>query len=235
VKHALAVLAGIAVGLPVLAALASANGHTAGGLPDRYVPWAHHRLRPGYAAIRAPGPRAGPRAETLRRAHVLVSTPPPAAHRATAATPGPARAPAPPAGGRPVGHTHAAGPGAGLRVSIEAPRTVKAGGTYAYRIRLANRGPGTPGEITVRNTLPAGVERTGTSLPDGVGGYAGGRDTTLVMPRLVPGSSATARFVVRVRRKAHGRLVARSRIASIGGERVPRTGGNVSTVATRVR
>lgn len=216
-KNALAVLAGIAVGLPVMAALASANGHTAGGLPDRYVPWAQHRLRTGYAAMRAPV-RAS-RAKTVERAHVLVSTPPPV------------RTAAPSPAARPI---RRAEPAAGLQVSIDAPRTVRPGGTYTYRVRLANRGPGTPGEITVHNTLPSGVERTGTSLPGGVGGYAGGRDTTLVMPRLAPGRSATARFVVRVRRKAHGELVARSRIASIAGTRVPRTRENAVRVATRI-
>jgi uncharacterized repeat protein (TIGR01451 family) len=220
VKHALAVLAGIAVGLPVMAALASANGHTAGGLPDRYVPWAQHHLRTGYAAIRAV---RAPRPEPVERAHVLVSTPPSSA---------PVRTPSRPPAARPVRQTE---PAAGLHVSIDAPRTVRPGGTYTYRIKLANRGPGTPGEITVHNTLPAGVERTGTSLPGGAGGYAGGRDTTLVMPRLAPGRSATARFVVRVRHKAHGELVARSRIASVAGTRIPRTRENNAQVSTRVR
>lgn len=219
-KHALAVLAGIAVGLPVMAALASANGHTAGGLPERYVPWAQHRLRTGYTAIRTPV--RTPRATTA--AHVLVSTPPPPARP-------PARTAVPSATARPV---RRARPAAGLRVSIDAPHTVRPGGTYTYRIRLANHGRGTPGEITVHNTLPSGVERTGTSLPGGAGGYAGGRDTTLVMPRLAPGRSATARFVVRVRRTARGELVARSRIASVAGTRVPRTHDNAARVATRI-
>jgi uncharacterized repeat protein (TIGR01451 family) len=217
VKHALTVLAGMAVGLPAMAALASANGHAAGGLPDRYVPWAQH-LHPGYAAIRAPVHAV--RTGTLQRVHVLASASPSVA---------PAHVPA---GRRAARHAE---PDTGLRVSIEAPRTVRPGGTYAYRIRLANHGRGTPGEVTVRNTLPADVVRTGTSLPGGVGGYAGGRDTTLVLPRLAPGRSATARLVVRVRRGAHGELVAHSRIASIDGARVPRTAENVSRVATRVR
>ncbi|GAA4495577.1 hypothetical protein GCM10023191_036460 [Actinoallomurus oryzae] len=220
-KHALAVLAGIAVGLPVMAALASAGGHTAGALPDRYVPWAHH-LR-GYAAIRTPVRPSHLR--TRRRARVLIST-------------SPARTPSPAPGGRVVRHARPAErvePAEGLRVSIDAPRSVRPGGTYAYRIRLANRGHATPGEITVRNTLPAGVVRTSTSLPGGAGGYAGGRDTTLVLPRLAPGRSATARFVVRVRPKTHGELVARTRIASIGGARVRRTGTSASRVKTRVR
>jgi uncharacterized repeat protein (TIGR01451 family) len=235
VKHALAVVAGIAVGLPAMAALASANGHTAGALPDRYVPWAQHRLGPRYAAIRAPERRLGPR--TTRPARVLVSTSPrthhvPEAPMYASSSPLPSPLPSPEA--RPARHAGRV-PGEGLRVSIEAPRAVRAGGTYAYRIRLANRGPGTPGEITVRNTLPEGVVRTGTSLPGGVGGYAGGRDATLVMPRLAPGRSATARFVVRVRKTARGRLVAHSRIASVGGERAPRGDGNVATAATRVR
>jgi uncharacterized repeat protein (TIGR01451 family) len=225
VRHALAVLAGIAVGLPVMAALASASGHAAGGLPDRYVPWAH-QPRPGYAAIRAPV-RAVPAVEPRRPRAPVTTAPavtpavtPMAVPRRTLAV------------RRPVRH---AGSGAGLRVSIDAPRTARPGGTYAYRIRLANRGPGTPGEVTVHNTLPAGVVRTGTSLSDGVGGYAGGRDTTLVLPRLGPGRSATARFVVRVRRGAHGELVARTRIASVDGARVPASGGSVAQAATLVR
>jgi uncharacterized repeat protein (TIGR01451 family) len=223
VKHALAVVAGIAVGLPVMAALASANGHTRGGLPDRYVPSAQHRLRTGYAAIRT-SVRA-PRPKMVRRSRVLVSTSPFSHTPPPSASSEPAMPPA----------ARRAEPAAGLSVTIDAPRTVRPGGTYTYRIRLANRGRGTPGEITVRNTLPSGVVRTGTSLPGGAGGYAGGRDTTLVMPRLAPGRSATARFAVRVRRKAHGELVARSRIASIDGTRVSRAGGNVAKVATRVR
>ena len=219
-KNALAVLAGIAVGLPVMAALASANGHTAGGLPDRYAPWAQHHLRTGYAAIRQPA--RAPRHEVTERAHILISRSPSAA---------PARTPSPPAT-RAARHAE---PAAGLRVSIDAPHSVRPGGTYTYRIRLANRGPGTPGEITVHSTLPAGVERTGTSLPGGAGGYAGGRDTTLVVPRLAPGRSATARFVVRVRHKTRGDLVAHSRIASVAGTRVPRTRENDAEVSTRVR
>jgi uncharacterized repeat protein (TIGR01451 family) len=215
VKHALAVLAGIAVGLPVMAALASANGHTAGALPDRYVPWAH-RLRPGWAEIRLPRRDQPP--GTPEPARLLVSAPP------RTRTP----SPPPPPSVRTVHHL------TGLRVSIEAPHRVRPGGTYAYRVRLTNHGPETPGEVTVHNTLPPGVVRTRTSLPGGVGGYAGGRDTTLVMPRLAPGRSATARFVVRVRRTAHGRLVARSRIASVDGERAPRTPASVATAATEV-
>jgi hypothetical protein len=72
-------------------------------------------------------------------------------------------------------------------------------------------------------------------LPDGTGGYAGGRDTTLVVPRLAPGEAATARFAVRVRRGTRGELVASSRITSVDGSRVPRTGGSVSRVATQIR
>jgi uncharacterized repeat protein (TIGR01451 family) len=216
VKHALAVLAGLSIGLPGMAALASMNGHAKSGLPDRFVPWVRsgHHLRIGFTGLR-------------RHAPSHASSHPHASPSATASRTIAPRAAGPaPAMRRPVD---------GLRVSIEAPHTVRPGGTYTYRVRLANRGPGTPGEITVHNVLPPGVERTGTSLPDGAGGYAGGRDTTLVMPRLGPGSSATARFVVRVRPKAHGDLVARSRIASVGGVRVPRAAGSPAKVSTRIR
>jgi uncharacterized repeat protein (TIGR01451 family) len=227
VKHALAVLAGLAIGLPGMAALASMNGHASSGLPDRFVPWVRsgHHLRIGFAGLRTHAPahqHASPHASPSPSAPASRPTVP----RATvprAAGPVPAASPA------------VRRPFAGLRVSIEAPHTVRPGGTYTYRVRLANRGSGTPGEITVHNVLPPGVDRTGTSLPDGAGGYAGGRDTTLVMPRLAPGSSATARFVVRVRPTAHGDLVARSRIVSIGGVRIPRSAGSPAKVSTRVR
>jgi uncharacterized repeat protein (TIGR01451 family) len=216
VKHALAVLAGLAIGLPGMAALASMNGHTNSGLPDRFVPWVRsgHHLRIGFAELRTHAP-----------AH-------PHASQRASASPSAVASRVPRAAGPPPVVRH---PLDGLRVSIEAPHTVRPGGTYTYRVRLANRGPGTPGEITVHNILPQGVDRTGTSLPDGAGGYAGGRDTTLVMPRLAPGSSATARFVVRVRPKTHGDLVARSRIASVGGVRVPRSAGNPAKVSTWIR
>lgn len=193
-KHALAVLAGLAVGLPGMAALASMDRHTASALPERFVPWARAR---SFAQIRNSATR-----------HETRSSPPPPGTPSRSAT-------------------------TGLHVSIQAPHTVRPGGTYTYRVRLANRGPDTPGEITVHNLLPSGVERTGTSLPGGAGGYAGSRDTTVVMPRLGPGKSATARFVVRVRPRAHGELVARSRIASIDGARVPRSG--VAKASTRIR
>ena len=123
---------------------------------------------------------------------------------------------------------------ADLRVSIAAPPAVRPGSGYTYTIRLANRGPGTPSAITVRNTLPKGIVRTGSSLPDGVGGYAGGQDATLVLPRLEPGRAATVRFHVRVRPKVHGELVARSWISYIGGARDRRRGDNSAKVSTRV-
>ncbi|MFL6057014.1 MAG: hypothetical protein ACJ72W_29570 [Actinoallomurus sp.] len=56
-KHALAALAGVAVGLPVLAALASRpDGQPAGGLPARFAPWARvgHRFPTAFADPRAP-------------------------------------------------------------------------------------------------------------------------------------------------------------------------------------
>ena len=245
-RHALAVLTGIAVGLPVMAALASMSGHTAGGLPDRYVPWAHtgQHVRTGFATLRTPGQRrTRPSARrTLQRARrvpastphptLLVTTPPGTLSRIARPGTHPRAAPRhrarTGAGGQPA-------PTADLRVSIAAPHTVKSGGSYTYRIRLANRGPSTPSVITVRNLLPKGVTRTGSTLPDGVGGYAGSRDATLVMPRLAPGRSATVRFNVRVRPKVRGDLVARSRIAYAGGVRVRRPGEGSSKVSTRIR
>jgi uncharacterized repeat protein (TIGR01451 family) len=57
VKHALAALAGVAVALPVLAALASRqDGQPAGGLPARFVPWARvgHHFPTAFADPQAP-------------------------------------------------------------------------------------------------------------------------------------------------------------------------------------
>lgn len=51
-RRALAVLAGLAVGLPALAALASLDGHhPAGSVPARYVPW----VRIGHRSPLMPG------------------------------------------------------------------------------------------------------------------------------------------------------------------------------------
>ncbi len=217
-KHALAVLTGIAVVLPAMGALASVSGHTSGGLPDRYVPWTHPHT--GFVTLRTQD-RGRVRAAAPRRARQRLFHAP--SRQWPSRTSARRVALQPPE------------PTADLRVSIVAPRTVRPGGVYSYRIRLANRGPATPSAVTVRNLLPKGVERTGSALPDGVGGYAGGRDATLVMPRLAPGADATVRFDVRVRPRAHGDLVARSRIAYVAGVRLRRPRENTASVSTRVR
>ncbi len=227
-KHALAVLTGIAVGMPVMAALASVSGHAAGGLPDRYVPWARagHRIQSGFATLRAPVQQHHAHRVTARQhAREPVSAP-----RETFF-----QTPRPEPTDRPDLRPAQADRVPGLRVSIAAPRSVRAGGTYEYRIRLANHGPGMSRAITVRNLLPKGVVRTSSTLPDGVGGYAGGRDATLVMPRLAAGRSATARFEVRVRPKVRGDLVAHSRIAHVGGVRAHRPDDYTSQVSTHIR
>lgn len=238
-RHALAVLAGLAVGMPVMAALASVNGHTAGGLPDRYVPWARagHHIHSGFAPLWTPARRrTRPEAhrtfervhrveQGMRRAAPMTLSRTPQAAGSRTQTRDPVR----------VGASMSPEPTADLRVSISAPRTVQKGGAFTYRIKLANRGPGTPSAITVRSLLPKDVVRTGSTLPDGVGGYAGGRDATLVMPRLAPGGSATARFDVRVSPKAHGDLVAHTRIAYVGGARLRRPRESTASVSTRVR
>jgi uncharacterized repeat protein (TIGR01451 family) len=123
---------------------------------------------------------------------------------------------------------------ADLRLSIAAPAVVHPRGAFTYRIRLANKGPATPDAVTVRSLLPAGVVRTGSSLPGGVGGYAGERDATLVLGRLAPGRSMTARFRVRVRPKVRGDLVAWSGIVYTGGVRDRSPGDNTATVTTRI-
>ncbi len=214
-RNALAVLAGLTVAMPAMAALASVSGHTAGGLPDRYVPW----TRAHTVILKTPDRR--PDSATARRTRPRVI-----AYRAPAALSrmGAAR-----------GAIDVPDPTADLRVSIAAPRTVKPGGAYGYRIRLANHGPATPSAITVRNLLPKGVVRTGSALPDGVGGYAGGRDATLVMPGLEPGRTATVRFYVRVRPGTRGDLVARSRIAYVGGVRLRHPHESTAAVSTQVR
>jgi uncharacterized repeat protein (TIGR01451 family) len=269
VKHALAVLTGIAVGMPAMAALASVSGHTAGGLPDRYVPWARTRqhVDSRFATLRAParrrvrpaarrtaqrsrtrgtvsralpggtpGSAAGPRSRSAPVLPTILGQAPTGPLSREAVSPGP---PAPlsrtvrphVARAEPRGRPE---PTADLRVTIVAPPSVRPGGLYTYRVRLANRGPGTPSAVTVRNVLPKGVVRTGSTLPDGVGGYAGGRDATLVMPRLAPGRSATARFDVRVRPGVRGELVAHSRIAHVEGVRMRHPHDGASTAATRV-
>lgn len=111
--------------------------------------------------------------------------------------------------------------------------SVRRGGSYEYRIRLANRGPGTPSVVTVRTTLPKGVVRTHAVLPKGVGGYAGRRDATLVIPRPAHGTARTVRLTVRLRPGTRGTLTAGSRVAYVAGARVRHV--HTIKVSTRVR
>jgi hypothetical protein len=258
-KHALLALAGIAVGLPAMAALASINGQTTGGLPARYVPWTHAGRRIHTATLGTPRRTPSPTARTApeappRRPPAERQIPRSARHReprhgrppaSPQERPSPPQPEGPPI--QPPPQETPAPPGSGLggllprprqaadlRLSITAPAVVRPRGAFTYAIRLANRGPGTPGAITVRSLLPAGVVRTGSSLPDGVGGYADGRDATLVLGRLPPGRSMTARFRVRVRPDARDELVAWSGISYIGDVRDRRPRDNIATVTTRI-
>jgi uncharacterized repeat protein (TIGR01451 family) len=122
-----------------------------------------------------------------------------------------------------------------LELSIAAPPTVRPGGRFSYSIRLTNHGPGTPGPITVRSALPAGTVRTGAWLPTGVDGYTGAREAALVVRRLEPGRSLAARFDVRVLPETRGELVARGRIAAIGGAPDRDADDDAAQVSTVVR
>lgn len=236
-RPALLALAGLAVGLPVMAALASVGGQTTGGLPARYVPWTHTGRRIHTATLAAPRRTPSPTARTA-------SMRPPAG-RPTLRSRHREPRPRPPVHGVPPQVSPPEPSGlrgplperprpADLKLSITAPAVVRPRDAFTYAIRLANRGPGTPDSITVRSLLPAGVVRTGSSLPDGVGGYAGGRDATLVLGRLAPGRSMTTRFRVRVRPKARGDLVAWSGVVYSGGVPDRRPGDNTAKVTTRI-
>lgn len=235
-KRVLLVLAGLAVGLPAMAALASLNEATTGGLPARYVPWTHagRRIHPSIlgAERRTPAPTVRARLEPPRRQRYAGREPSPV-RGVPPALPRPRSPSAPNAlGARATPRPWKA---ADLGLSLAAPAAVRPRGRFTYTIKLANRGPGTPDAITVRNMLPPGVDRTGSTIPRGVGGYAGGRDATLVVGRLAPGRSVTARLRVRVRRTTTGDLVARSRIVYSGGVRDRRPGDNAASVTTRIR
>ncbi|GAA4611497.1 hypothetical protein GCM10023195_48700 [Actinoallomurus liliacearum] len=287
-KHALAAVAGIAVGLPVLAALAPRpDGRPAGGLPARYVPWARvgHRFprtfaegpaehRPARrAASSGPGrPQPAPSAQTMARGPLPAPyhrsarqgpdraasrgadrtagrEPEPAWTPAGTPSPSPAESPArypaetPPRYpadrpwryplDRPSGDATVRP--ADLELSIAAPPTVRPGGRFSYSVRLTNHGPGAPGPITVRSVLPPGTVRTGAWLPTGVDGYNGDREAALVVRRLEPGRSLAARFDVRVLPDARGELVARGRIAAVGGVPDPVPDDDTARVSTLVR
>ncbi|MCO5993425.1 DUF11 domain-containing protein [Actinoallomurus rhizosphaericola] len=138
---------------------------------------------------------------------------------------------------RPADRPSGEGPArpADLELSIVAPPTVRPGGRLSYSVRLTNHGPGTPGPITVRSVLPPGTVRTGAWLPTGVDGYTGDRETALVVRRLEPGRSLAARFDVRVPPDARGELVARGRIAAVGGVPDPVPDDDTAQVSTLVR
>ncbi|MEV0405591.1 hypothetical protein [Actinoallomurus sp. NPDC050550] len=264
VKHALAALAGIAVGLPVLAALASRqDGQPAGGLPARYVPWARvgHRVPTAFPDRRAPehppartptryGPARAmpaPSVRTTLRGPTPYRRPGPSPYRAPTDDRGPSQASPRDADRTPVeGLVRTPEPSGSppgerpkhpvdLELSIAAPPTVRPGGRFSYSIRLTNHGPGTPGPITVRSALPAGTVRTGAWLPTGVDGYTSTREAALIVRRLEPGRSLAARFDVRVLPATRGELVARGRIAAIGGGSDRDPDDDAAQVSTVVR
>lgn len=245
-KHALVALAGIAIGLPVLGALASRpDGQPAGGLPARYVPWGRvgHRVPTAFANPLTRPRRHGRRPAPPRPGRTSPGSPAQTTLRASATTAfrdprrtpwrGSDRRPAPSYGGQAL--SGGAMRPADLELSIAAPESVRPGDSYSYWLKLTNRGPGRPGPVTIRSTLPPGTVRTGAWLPTGVGGYADARDAALVVRELDPGRSLAARLDVRVLPEARGELVARGRITSVGGEWDRLPGDDAARVSTLVR
>ena len=123
-------------------------------------------------------------------------------------------------------------PAADVRLTVTAPPTVRPGDTFAYTLRVANRGTSTPSSVVVRILLPEGTVRTGARLPDGVGGEADGRFGQLVLPPLRPGASLTMGITVRAPRS--GTLVNITRVTYVEGVRDARPYPAVTTI-TRVR
>ncbi|GAB3967750.1 hypothetical protein GCM10029978_035810 [Actinoallomurus acanthiterrae] len=72
-------------------------------------------------------------------------------------------------------------------------------------------------------------------MPTGVDGYTSAREAALIVRRLEPGRSLAARFDVRVLPEARGELVARGRIAAIGGASDRDPDDDAAQVSTVVR
>ena len=229
---ALAVLIGVAVTVPVAGAVASTDQHVSDGMAHRFLPWsiiAERDHRPVEHQSTTPSPHPHGRATTM----AFASSSPSPSHRTPTGSLGP---------GRPASHGSPATPGvlaaaplADLRLTITAPSRVRPGGTFSYTIRVANHGPGTPSEVTVKNTLPKGVTRTGAKLPKGVGGYAGAREAALVFPRLAPGRSMVVSLKMKVGRATRGTLTAHGRITYTAGVRLANSRTAAARATTRVR
>jgi uncharacterized repeat protein (TIGR01451 family) len=232
VIKALAVLIGVAVTVPVAGAVASTDQHVSNGMAHRFLPWsiiAERDHRPVEHQSTTPSPHPHGRATTMAFAS-SPSMSPPSIHRTPTGSLGPGSHGGPAAPG-----VLAAAPLADLRLTITAPSRVRPGGTFSYTIRVANHGPGTPSEVTVRNTLPKGVTRTGAKLPKGVGGYAGAREAALVFPRLAPGRSMVVSLKMKVGRATRGTLTAHGRITYTAGVRLANPRTATAHATTRVR
>jgi uncharacterized repeat protein (TIGR01451 family) len=234
VIRSLVVVLGVVVTVPVAGAVASTDRHVSHGMAQRFLPWtalaAHDHLpvtnrsappqpdgqATAVAHLSPPQSTSSPlTVPSSPSSAVPLSSPP--RHR----LPVPPVAPAGVAGAAVAGTTlAAAAPLADLRLTITAPSRVAPGATYLYTIRVANHGPATPSEVTVRNTLPTGVTRTGARLPKGVGGYAGAHEATLVLPKIAPGRSMVMALKVRANRTTHGQVTAHSKIVYTAGARL---------------
>lgn len=189
---------GVAITVPIAGAVASTDRHASRGMAQRFLPWSFIADRVGHPV----GPRSTTRPP---RPHGPTTTVAFASHPRRRTSSATRRPPAPPAD---------------LRLTITAPSRVRQGAIFSYTIQVANHGPATPSEVTVRNMLPKGVTRTGAVVPKGVGGYAGGQQATLVLPRIAVGRSVVVALKVRANRGTHGTVTAHGAIVYTAGVRL---------------
>ena len=219
----------MAVAVPVAGAVASTDQHVSDGMAHRFLPWSviAERDHPP-ARHRSTSPRPHGRATTMAFGSSPSISPPHRSGTPTATTGSLGQ-------GSKASLARPVAPLADLRLTITAPSQVRPGGTFSYTIQVANNGPGTPSEVTVRNTLPKGVTRTGAKVPKGVGGYAGAHEATLTLPRLAPGRSMAVALKMKVGRATRGTLTLHGRIVYTTGVRLanPRNATARTTIQVR--
>ncbi len=120
------------------------------------------------------------------------------------------------------------GPSADLAIAKQGPATAVAGGTITWQVIVTNRGPSVATNVTVADTLPAGVTLV-SATPD-QGSCATGATITCAVGTLPAGASTQVAVVVRTDAGDAGKSVTNS--ASVTGEQPDPDTSNNSATAT---
>jgi uncharacterized repeat protein (TIGR01451 family)/fimbrial isopeptide formation D2 family protein len=122
------------------------------------------------------------------------------------------------------------GPAADVAIVKSGPRQVSADGTVAWTLVASNNGPSTATGVTVKDTLPAGVQLTSATPTQG--SCAAGAAVECQLGTLAKGGSAQIQIVAHVPASLQGSTLTNS--ATIGAEQPDPDPGNNSSGARTV-